>query len=74
MIDHGLGITLSDIRDVINEKHGENYVSNKEVKLSMLEHYKERMQFQVPEQKPESLMVFSASLSVEDVIVKMRNQ
>ena len=71
LIERGLGISLSDIRDVINEKHGENAMSNKEVKLFMLEHFQERINFQVPEQKNESLMIFSASFSVEDVIQKL---
>ena len=40
-----IGIPLSDVRDLINEKHGEEIISNKEVKLFMMEHFQDDIQF-----------------------------
>ena len=59
---------------VINEKHGEDLISNKEVKLYMVEHFQDKIKFQIPEQKNESLMVFAATLGVEDIIRRVRSQ
>ena len=51
MIYRGMGVSLSEICDVINEKHGEDLISNKEVKLYMVERFQDKIKFQIPEQK-----------------------
>ena len=38
LLQLGIGIPLSNIRDMTNDKHGVDTVSNEEVKLFMLEH------------------------------------
>ena len=45
LLQRGIGIPLSDIRDMINGKHGVDTISNKEVKLFMLEHFQDKIQF-----------------------------
>ena len=47
----GIGIPLSDVSDLINEKHGEEIISNKEIKLFMMEHFQDDIQFCQPEQR-----------------------
>ena len=59
LITKGIGIPLSDIRDLINEKYGEEIISNKEVKLFMMEHFQDDIQFCQSEQRNESLLAFS---------------
>ena len=38
-----------------------------------MEHFLDKIKFQIPEKRNESLMVFAATLSVEDVIQKLRS-
>ena len=39
ILDQGTGISLSEIRDNINDKCGEPIITNKEVKLYLVEHF-----------------------------------
>ena len=39
LIDRGFGIVLSEVRDTINDKNGDDIISNKEVKLFLIEHW-----------------------------------
>ena len=50
LLRRGIGIPLSDIRYIINDKHGVDTTSNKEVKLFMLEHLQDKIQFCESEQ------------------------
>ena len=45
LIDRGFGVPLSEIRDKLNEKYGDSFISNKEVKLFVIEHFGEEIQF-----------------------------
>ena len=58
---------------MINDKHGVETVSNKEVKLFMLEHFLGKIQFCESEQVNESLLAFSPDLEMRDVIKKLRS-
>ena len=71
-LDRGFGLLLSEMRDSINDKH-ENIISNKDVKLFICEYFEDQVQFVNLECKNEKMMVFSAKLTIEDVIVKLRS-
>ena len=73
LLQRGIGIPLSDIRDMINDKHGVETISNKEVKLLLLEHFQDKIQFCESEQANESLLAFSSDLEMRDVIKKLRS-
>ena len=68
-----IGIPLSDVRDMINVKHSVDKISNKKVKLSMLEHFQDKIQFCESEQANKSLLAFSSDLEMRDVIKKLRS-
>ena len=68
-----IGIPLSDVRDMINDKHSVDKISNKKVKLSMLEHFQDKIQFCESEQANKSLLAFSSDLEMRDVIKKLRS-
>ena len=73
LLDRGIGLSLSDIRDAINDKYDEDFISNKEVKLYLTEHFQDDVQFCPSERRNESMFVFSSALSVEDVVKKLRS-
>ena len=73
LLQLGIGIPLSNIRDMINDKHGVDTVSNEEVKLFMLEHLQDKIYFCESEQAKKSLLVFSSDLEMRDVIKKSRS-
>ena len=73
LLTKGIGISLSDIRDIINEKYGEEISSNKEVKLFMIEHFQDAIKFCQSEHCNESLLAFSSELQMRDVIQKLRS-
>ena len=58
---------------MINDKHGVETISNKEVKLFMLEHFQDKIQFCESEQTNESLLAFSCDLEMRDVIKKLQS-
>ena len=58
LITKGIGIPVSDIRNIINEKYGEEIISNKEVKLFMIEHFQDPIKFCQSEHRNESLLAF----------------
>ena len=73
LLDRGIGLPLSDIRDAINDKYDEDFISNKGVKLYLTEHFQDDVQFCPSERRNESMFVFSSALSVEDVVKKLRS-
>ena len=73
LLQRGIGILLANIRDMINDRHGVEAISNKEVKLFMLEHFQDKIQFCEFEQANESLLAFSSDLEMRDVIKKLRS-
>ena len=64
---------VSEIRDLINDKNGENFLSNKEIKLFLVELFGSSIQFCPSERKNESLMVFSSEIELQDIVKKMRS-
>ena len=64
LLQRRIGILLSDIRDMVNDKHRVDKISNKKVKLSMLEHFQDKIQFCKPEQANKSLLAFSSDLEM----------
>ena len=71
LLQQGIGIPLSDIRDMINDKHGADTISNNDVKLFMLEYFQDKIQFCGSEQAKKSLLAFSSDLEMRDVIKKL---
>ena len=72
LLEQGIGIPLSD-RDMINDKYRVDTISNKEVKLFMLEHFQGKIQFCESEHASKSLLVFSYDLEMRDVIKKLKS-
>ena len=58
---------------MINDKHGVETISNKKVKLFILEHFQDKIQFCEFEQANKSLLAFSSDLEMRDVIKKLRS-
>ena len=73
LLNQGIGTSLSGIKDMINLKQGENIITNKEVKLPLVEFLSDKIQFGEPCQASQSLIVFSSNLSVELVIRKLQS-
>ena len=72
-LDRGFGVTLSEIRDAINEKNEEDIISNKEVKLFLSERFGDQIQFVKSDRQYEPMMVFSSHIKIEDVMTKLRS-
>ena len=73
LLQQGIGIPLSNIRDMINDKHRVDTIPTKDVKLFMLEHFQGTIQFCESEQANKSLLAFSSDLEMRDVIKKLRS-
>ena len=71
MFDAGTAISLSDIRDMINDESYINII-NFEVKNFLTEHCPEEIQFCPSERANESLFVFSSSICINDVVKRLR--
>ena len=71
-IQKGRGLSLSDIRDMINNENKLNF-RNSEIKTFLVEAFGEEIKFCDPERKNQSQFVFSSSVKVEDVINFLRN-
>ena len=69
---------VSEIRDLINDKNGENFLSDKDIELFLVELFGSSIQFCSSERKNESLMVFSimvfsSEIELQDIVKKMRS-
>ena len=64
---------VSEIRDLINDKNGENFLSNKEIKLFLVELFGSLIQFCPSERKNGSLMVFSSEIELQAIVKKMHS-
>ena len=71
LIMKGIGIPLSDIRGIKNEKHGKEVISNKEVKLFRMEHFEDDIPLSESDQRNESLLAFPLKIKVKDVIQRL---
>ena len=72
VIESGSGISLNDIRDMINDKET-IFITNSEVKTYLTETFESEIQFAPSERKKESHMVFSSSTSTDDVMKRLRS-
>ena len=70
--DVGTAISLSKIRDMINDESNINII-NSEVKIFLTEHFAEKIQFCPSKRANESLFVFSSSVCVNDVGKRLRS-
>ena len=71
VISRGKGITLTEIRDMINTKEDID-IKNNEVKSFLVEFLGDSIQFCESDRKNKPLMVFSSSLDISDVINTLR--
>ena len=67
------GISISDIRDMINDDNPEIDMKNNELKAFMEEELGNNIQFCLSESKNKSHFVYSSSASVNDTINKLRS-
>ena len=78
-LSNGLGYELSFVRNSINEYLEKQYpqcklnVTNREVKLLLVNHFGGKIYFSQPKQVNKSLMFFSQNVTVEDVAQTIRN-
>ena len=73
ILDHGNGLTRSEIRDIINSKQDEVEISNKEVKLFLMKQLQDSIQFCPSKNNSESLLVFTSKLSAQDIDQKVKS-
>ena len=64
---------VSEIRDLINDKNGEHFLSNKEIKLFLSRIVWFFDSVFPSERKNKSLMVFSSEIELQDIVKKMRS-
>ena len=64
----GWKLILSEIRDIINSKREEVEISNKEVKLLLMEQLQESIQFCPSTNKNKSLLLFPSKLSAQNIL------
>ena len=72
IIDQGSGISLSDIRDMINDLEDIN-INNSEVKNFLIESMVEEIQFCPCTCSNESLFVISSEINIQDVVKILRS-
>ena len=72
LLDEGHGLTLSEIRDYINNTEQEQIMSNKEVKL-YLKYFGDKIRFSRPAQRNNAILDFSSKISAEEVADKPRS-
>ena len=71
ILDQGNGITLTEISDILNSKQDELEMSNKEVKVSLMEQLQVSIQICLSKKKNESLLVFSTKPSAQVIVQKV---
>ena len=75
---NGLGYEISFVRNSINEYLEKQFpqcklnVTNREVKLLLVNHFGGKIYFSQPKQENKSLMFFSQNVTVEDVAQTIR--
>ena len=72
IIDRGSGISLSEIRDMVNDKDDVN-ITNSEVKTFLISLMDNHIQFCPSTRSNESLFVFSSDVSLQDVVKILRS-
>ena len=68
----GTAISLSEIRDTINDGSNMNIINSK-VKIVLTEHFAEKIQFCPSERANEPLFVFSSSICANDVVERLHS-
>lgn len=71
-IDRGYGVSLSDIRDMINEKE-DVVIVNKVIKSTLIDHFGDKIQFCESDRKNQSMFVFSSSIKTSDILNTLRS-
>ena len=70
IFDAGAAISLSEIRDMINDESNINII-NSEVKNILTEHFAKKIQFCPSERANQSLFVFSSSICINDAVKRL---
>ena len=73
IVDQGRGISLSEIRDMINSDIVDANLSNKEIKMFISEHFSDSITFCKSERENKSLFVFSSNVGIEDILNSLRS-
>ena len=68
----GTAISLSEIRDTINDESNMNIINSK-VKIVLTEHFAEKIQFCPSERANEPLFVFSSLICANDVVERLHS-
>ena len=68
----GIAISLSEIRDTINDESNMNIINSK-VKIVLTEHFAEKIQFCPSERANEPLFVFSSLICANDVVERLHS-
>ena len=71
LLEQGMILPISDIRDDINEVAGEVLITNKEIKLYLYDYFSERIQFCNSTRCNSSVLVYSSKLTTDDLVHKM---
>ena len=72
VINHGNGISLSEIRELIQDNENIT-IHNKQIKSTLSERLGKSIQFCTPDRTNQSLFVYSMSVSTEDIINTIRS-
>ena len=72
IIENGNGISLSELRDMLNENENVLF-NNSELKSFISDSFGDNIQFCSSEQQNESMFVFSSKVNIQDVIDKLRS-
>ena len=72
VINHGNGISLSEIRELIQDNENIT-IHNKQIKSTLSEGLGKSIQFCTPDRTNQSLFVYSMSVSTEDIINTIRS-
>ena len=71
IIDSGSGISLSDIRDMLNEKE-EIVFNNSEIKTFLISAFTDEIQFSNSDKVNELQIVFSSKIDIQDIVQILR--
>ena len=71
IIDSGSGISLSDIRDMLNEKE-EFVFNNSEIKTFLISAFTDEIQFSNSDKVNESQIAFSSKIDIQDIVQILR--
>ena len=73
ILEKRMGTSLSDIRDTVNEDLDKNFLNNNKIKMFLTEMIGDDIQFCKLYAKNQSLLIFSAKLSMQDIVQRLQS-